>query len=120
MRNGPIPWTSDTRDALPVKIVRQIGRTEANDDVGLRRSGLTRLEDPIGLDREGATRTVEPEDADQLLINVQLPAWYAQGAGDREEQALLGIRVAEDGVEDARQQRTGAEAACLDRTRTSR
>ena len=56
---------------------------------GLARRG--RLEDPVGLDRERAARSVEAEDADQLLVDVELAArarrarreWRRRGAHRR-------------------------------------
>lgn len=77
-------------------------------------------EHAIGLDRERASGPVEAQDADELLIHVQLPARHAQRAGDGEEEPLLGLGVAEDRVEDAREERAAAEAAGLDRSGTSR
>ena len=63
---------------------------------------LAGLEDAVGLDGEGAAGPVEAEDADQLLVDVELAARHAQRAGDREEEALIGLGIAEDGIEDAR------------------
>ena len=61
-------------------------------------------EDAIGLDGERAARTVEAEDADQLLIDVELATRHAQRTGDGEEEPLIGLGIAEDRVEDARQE----------------
>ena len=60
------------------------------------------LEDSIGLDRERAARSVKAEDADQLLVDVELAARDAEGAGNGEEKALIGSGIAEDGVEHRR------------------
>ena len=78
--------------------------------------GVTGLEDPVGLDRERAARAVEAQDPDQLLVDVQLAARHAQRAGDGEEESLIGLGIAEDGVEHARHQGPAAEAAGLDRS----
>ena len=81
-----------------------------------RRPGRRPAEHAIGLDRERAACAVEAQDADQLLVDVELAAGHAQRAGDGEEEPLLGLGIAEDRVEDARQQRAAAEAAGLDRS----
>ena len=77
---------------------------------------MTGLEDAVGLDRERATRSVEAKDPDQLLVDVQLAAGHAQRAGDGEEESLIGLWIAEDGVEHARHESAAAEAAGLDRS----
>ena len=77
---------------------------------------MTGGEHAVGLDRERAARALEAEDADELLIDVELPARHAQSARDGEEEALVGLRIAEDGVLHARQESAAAEAAGLDRS----
>ena len=77
---------------------------------------MTGLKNAVGLDRERASGPVETEDADQLLVDVQLAAWHAQRPGDGEEESLIGLGIAEDGVEHARHQSPAAEAAGLDRS----
>ena len=72
-------------------------------------------QDAVALDGEGAARLGQPQDADQLLVHVQLAARHAQRAGDGEEEPLVGDGVLERGVEHAGQQPTAAEAAGLDR-----
>src|SRR5918992_5445260 len=116
---------SSRRPRLVRGEIRSAGAPEADTELanGLGRGSLscgTGLEDAIGLDREGATRAVEPEDADELLIDVQLAARHAQRARNGEEETLVRLRIAEDGVEYGRQQRPAAETAGLDRSRTSR
>ena len=85
--------------------------------LGRGRNGLggAGAQDAVALDGEGAASFGQPQDADQLLIHVQLAAGHAQRTGDREEQALVGDGVLERGVEHAAQQMAAAEAAGLDR-----
>ena len=78
--------------------------------------GLAGEQDAIALDSERAARAVESQDADQLLVDVELPTWDAERTRDGEEQPLLGLGIAEGGVEHARQEPAAAEAAGLDRT----
>ena len=79
-------------------------------------AGVTGLENAVGLDRKRAASAVEAKDADQLLVDVELAAGHAQRAGDGEEESLIGLGIAEDGVEHARHERAAAEAAGLDRS----
>ena len=81
---------------------------------------MTGLEHAVGLDRECATRAVEAQDPDKLLVDVELPARHAQRAGDGEEESLIGLGIAEDGVEYGRQESPAAEAAGLDRSCATR
>ena len=76
-------------------------------------SGGGRAQHAVALDGERAARVGETQDADQLLIDVELAARDAQRARDGEEEPLVGGRVPEGGVEDARQEVAAAESAAL-------
>ena len=96
-----------------------IGMPRASAQYGARprrgSSGGAGAQDAVALDGEGAACLGQPQDADQLLVHVQLAARHAQRAGDGEEEPLVGHGVLERGVEHAGQQLTAAEAAGLDR-----
>ena len=106
-----VAWLGEFVIGMPRRTARTARRARA----GERRLSGAGAQDAVALDGEGAACLGQPQDADQLLVHVQLAARHAQRAGDGEEEPLVGHGVLERGVEHAGQQPTAAEAAGLDR-----
>ena len=71
------------------------------------------LDDEVALDRENAAGLAEVEQLDQLGIDVQLAAVFAQPSGNSEAQPFAPIRKPERGVEARRDEAAAADGTAV-------